>query len=134
MGYYTCYSLELENASETDRDGVVAKLKELDVIGYALDEDLGFYDSAKWYDHDADMIEVSVAFPHVHFILSGEGEDREDTWECHYLNGMFQELHPTLLWPKINPYGWVKHPKTKELVGEDIEIGEDELGAFLIGV
>ena len=104
MGYYTYYNLSLEDVYDPKiEDGVRAKLHELEVIGYALSEDLGGYDSVKWYDHDEDMLEVSRAFPDVHFVLHGEGDNTEDIWETHCLGGKMATYMAEIRIPPFNP-------------------------------
>lgn len=44
-------------------------------------------DTMKWYDHDDDMMQLSVQFPNYYFLLNGQGEDHEDQWRKVYHNG-----------------------------------------------
>lgn len=106
MGYYTYFSIEARDASDADMPKIVDSLRRKGVIGYAVDENLDGLDAVKWYEEERDMTEVSIEFPHVYFIVNGEGEDREDIWEHHYRNGMFQELYASLVFPELDPDGW----------------------------
>ena len=44
-------------------------------------------DSAKWYDWEKDMKELSSKYPHLLFELSGEGEEAGDMWKAWARNG-----------------------------------------------
>lgn len=94
MGYYTNHSLELENKStrsEQDvRTIVREKLRSLDILGYALDEEFESEESTKWYSHNEDMRKISSEVNDVVFRLKGYGEESEDIWIEYYLNGKSQ--------------------------------------------
>ncbi len=97
MGYYTTYDLTLRDPKDMTViedshiiEKVVAMLKEKDIIGYALSEDLSCYDSAKWYDYEQDMLGISREVPDVLFCLWGCGEDAGDLWTQYFLNGKSQ--------------------------------------------
>ena len=109
MGYYTYYDLRLIGASADDEQKIVERLREMGIIGYALHEDLSCAGEATWYSQDEDIAKLSVEFPHVHFIMVGEGDEREDVWERHYLNGMTQELHAEITIPGLDPDNWREH-------------------------
>lgn len=47
-------------------------------------------DVAKWYEHDEEMIELSLQFPQTVFCLYGEGEENGDLWYKYYKNGKMQ--------------------------------------------
>lgn len=86
MGYYTRYNLtatewpeELTNYLRSNEDDF-----------YPIEEDGTLKDSATWYNHEKYILELSKVFPEIRFTLSGEGEDNEDIWEKHFLNGKMQ--------------------------------------------
>lgn len=97
MGYCTDYDLtlldpkdmtEIEDTSTIER--VAALLEEKYVIGYALNENLSWYNSVKWYEHESDMLDISRKVPDVLFCLWGSGDDAEDLWKKYFLNGKMQ--------------------------------------------
>ena len=90
MGYCTCYSLELLDATSEQEEQIISRLKEMNVIGYALDEDLSCLDPVKWYDEEEDMLTLSREFPTVHFCMHGDGDSSDDLWDCHYDGGKMQ--------------------------------------------
>jgi|14BtaG_2_1085337.scaffolds.fasta_scaffold00764_3 hypothetical protein len=48
----------------------------------------GFYeDSQKWYDHEAELLNLSLAVPNMGIQLSGEGEESGDIWRKRFVNG-----------------------------------------------
>ena len=55
-------------------------------------------DSMKWYDHDKDMLALSKAFPNIVFVLTGEGEERDDNWISYYKNGQMETCRGTIVY------------------------------------
>ncbi len=45
---------------------------------------------AKWYDWEDDMKFLSKALPDIVLHLKGIGEDHNDIWRAHFLNGKVQ--------------------------------------------
>lgn len=127
MGYYTYHSMEVENASADDIQKIVEFMTGLGIIGYALDTDFSSTDCVKWYDEPEQMVEVSLAFPHVHFIVHGEGEDQGDIWDHHYLNGMSQELHAEIVMPEFDPEGWHESQHAKDVRVQSQELPKPEV-------
>lgn len=92
MGYYTDYWLTVDN--------VPGRTADMDAIDKVICERfsdvfenfaLGDYQGAeKWYDHDADMLELSMQFPDALFYLEGKGDTWDDMWGHYYLNGWMQ--------------------------------------------
>lgn len=136
MGYYTYHRMDVENASEEDIQRIVKYMDELGIIGYALDDNLECNECVKWYDEPKQMVEVSLAFPHVHFIVHGEGEERGDIWDHHYLNGMSQELHAEIIMPEFSPKGWYESAYAQEIRmrSQELPSFEVEDAEMLLGV
>lgn len=103
MGYYTCHSLSLENETPEQKAQIINRLKEMDIIDYALDETLECYDSVKWYEEEKQMKQISTEFPQVHFKIHGEGEDSGDIWDHHYLGGKIQRCKAKIIIPSFDP-------------------------------
>ena len=80
MGYYTQYNLHINPSPSQE-------LLDFEVYETRIEEllDEGFND--KWYDHDEDMLNLSLSFPEYVFILDGEGEESGDVWRSFYKNG-----------------------------------------------
>lgn len=122
MGYYTSYSLEARSKKflPDDLKAITEKLKELHVLDYALDDrwteikslelyDDIFFDGAdcvKWYEHDRDMKELSLAFPDVIFCLHGQGEDPGDIWDDYWQNGTNEYCPVEIVYPKPTRIAW----------------------------
>lgn len=109
MGYDTNYSLYLYNEEQNPlwesapeiEDKIIQRLKDLQIITYALDVDLGSSDRVKWYEHEDDMIALSKEFPEVIFCLHGEGEESGDLWSKYFKNGKMQECRAKIIY---DPY------------------------------
>ena len=103
MGYSTNFSLELVDVYDPKiEDAIIDKLKDLDVIYYALNEDLSSYEAVNWYDYENDMLSLSRAFPDVHFILHGLGAANEDIWDHHFIGGKAAKYRAEIFIPPLN--------------------------------
>lgn len=114
MGYRTYHSMSIENATEEDRKQILKFMDDLGIIGYALDENFDTEFACAWYDEPEQMEKVSLAFPHVHFIVHGEGDMNDDIWDHHYLNGMHQELYAQIVMPELDQDKWVESEAVKD--------------------
>lgn len=110
MGYYTNYSLEIENEdfgeyfSESDLNAIRDKFNEIfkanyDAFTKIYNKDTGVGEW-KWYSHKKDMIQLAKAFPKFYFTLYGEGEEREDVWIEQYHGDEFYKDTAELIEPK----------------------------------
>ena len=126
MGYYTRYSMEIQDIDNKGYDSykiakyMLDKLKESgrfyafeyelkDFVGnedtvprtrceLSLDGD----DECKWYDNEDDMLLLSKEFPDVLFKLHGEGEDNEDIWDKYFMNGKMQYCPAKIMCPPFD--------------------------------
>lgn len=113
MGYYTAYTMDLldpatqkalpDEKYEAAQTKAVELLREKGVINYALDEDLGCCETAKWYEYDEDILEISKQMPDVLFCVHGEGEETGDIWDHYFLNGKSQRCDVEIRMPPFNP-------------------------------
>lgn len=120
MGYYTTHELEIkENRSELTyeevRELTIRKLTELDVIDYALDENLESYDAVKWYEHKTNMAKLSTEVKDVLYMLSGEGEENCDMWKEYWINGMCHRCQAEIVYPEFDASKLVKYEKGGKL-------------------
>lgn len=100
MGYNTHYSLKVELmigskvAELVDESPLSEVIKELregnEEAAYVLDENGGSEEGGKWYEHETEMKEFSLAHPNLLFTLHGEGEENDDIWTKYFLNGKVQ--------------------------------------------
>lgn len=97
MGYYTDYTLSVENA-EGKEEEIEQRIRE--VSGYS---GLGFEDvyNCKWYSCFKDMKAVSLEFPNVTFYVYGEGGERGDMWKAIFRNGKSKDVKPQVVWPDL---------------------------------
>lgn len=105
MGYYTYYTLGIHkhkfnvNSSavtvepeiETEVAKALAKIMYENADPKWLDNINDLYDvlndSMKWYDHEAEMSQLSAIFPDYYFTLEGDGEESDDYWRKLFHNG-----------------------------------------------
>ena len=118
MGYYTYYLLTVDNVKdEAEFNYFVERMKafELDDIFdegefYHYEDGnmatFSCYESDKWYDHDDDMINLSLEFPNMVFELQGEGEEKEDLWRTYYHNGLMEECAGRIVYDKPRTIIW----------------------------
>lgn len=94
MGYYTDYKLEVKfvcpdcgqiSACNKNVERKISK-SSYETRSSMSEDSL----NAKWYGHESDVTSLSMRFPDVLFILSGEGERKEDIWKKYFLNGKIQ--------------------------------------------
>ena len=111
MGYLTTFTLDcydnhansFDISFETDfGKTLTAALHEINPYYFDDDFDLKTlsYDSWKWYDHDEDMVKLSLRFPNYTFILEGEGEEIGDLWRTIYHDGQLERLNVKIIYEK----------------------------------
>jgi len=96
MGYNTRYSLTTNSDQETF-ELISARAAEIS------DYSDPFEDTIKWYDHDTDMLKLSLEFPGVLMTLNGEGEEAGDIWVKYYLDGKMQEEQAKIVLGDFDP-------------------------------
>lgn len=113
MGYYTYYTMDMDEKGERAKEILQYMIKEFkendmfypfeDCVEEWLDKeittnvDLKPYDTAKWYDHEEDMAELSRTFPEVLFTLYGDGEESEDMWYKYFKGGKMQKCYAKIV-------------------------------------
>lgn len=106
MGYYTTYELSTKGNKYKISDIVSYMSEEYRSDSYSYNafaydfennindnfiSDFELYgERCKWYEHDEDMIKLSLQFPETVFCLYGEGEESGDLWYKYYKNGKKQ--------------------------------------------
>lgn len=108
MGYYTRHEMELvpygEELNKNDAINIARDLNE--ISGYtwhAYDNGIEVDDEMKWYDHDKDMIKLSLMYPDILFKLEGEGEEQGDHWKNYYMNGKVQKTRAQITFEDFDP-------------------------------
>jgi hypothetical protein len=97
MGYYTLYELETLH-TQPDEAQLASDFKE--ITGY----EIGALDngSLKWYESEANMIELSKRYPSTIFRLHGDGEESDDFWLMYYCNGQSAGGQAELAYPDVD--------------------------------
>ncbi len=126
MGYYTAFRLSAKNVrSLSEYTALCEAVKSFGV--FDLDLELGpktglitFYasDTHKWYDFEEDMQKVSQEFPHMTFMLEGDGEDYDDFWIEYFQNGNHELCVGSITYPDPVSIPWDDIP--------NISISEEE--------
>ena len=109
MGYYTNYTLDCydNHANSFDISFATEFGKALTAALYEInpdyfDDDFSLttlpYQEWKWYDHDEDMVKLSLRFPDYTFILEGVGEENGDLWRTVYHNGQYEQLNVKIVY------------------------------------
>lgn len=110
MGYYTDYKIEIidpetkkpttsPDFTYTDIRGFLKERSGYTFYEYNYDnlKELGPSDAVKWYDYNVDMIELSIKYPQVVFVLKGLGEEYPDIWKAFYKNGQHYIEHVQII-------------------------------------
>ena len=116
MGYYTKHSLNyvLKNGKKVGvelENKIWKYIKNHHYMKYALNKD--YVSESKWYDEEQHMRKMSIEFPEILFIISGEGEEAGDIWKAYYLNGKRKYEEGELKVDGFNP----NKTKGGELIG-----------------
>lgn len=107
MGYYTNYSMTYDFKDASNEDGFDTKQFH-EMLADKTEYEFDYYDgtfslNAKWYDWEADMIEISKTYPDMVFYLSGEGEEKDDIWEARFYNGKCDTVYAQITMPDFPP-------------------------------
>ena len=98
MGYDTRFKLGMYAEKYEDVEKLLENEKMLHSIYLNKSEPF------KWYNRHQDMIDYSLKYPKVIFILLGEGEEIEDKWKLWTKNGKQIEKYAEIVikWPKLD--------------------------------
>jgi hypothetical protein len=101
MGYYTRYSLKVENTKREKE--LIAELRgSNEEAHYAFDENGLTYESLKWYDNEDHMKAFSTRHPRALFILCCDGENRDDFQAKFFRNGKMYIDKAFIAWPEFD--------------------------------
>lgn len=70
-----------------------------DIVGYDP-----FEEDCKWYDHNQDMMIISIRYPNILFVLNGIGEEYGDFWKKYYKNGGVQTCQAEISYDKFDEF------------------------------
>lgn len=106
MGYLTDYTMipnkyNPESLSEGEYLAIEVFIKSTKDEGWSYLDDVwrGEGYGFTWYDHDAEMGKLSIAFPDILFTLWGYGQEADDLWKKYYLNGKSQLARAIITYP-----------------------------------
>ncbi|MBO7462008.1 MAG: hypothetical protein J6T96_05385 [Bacteroidales bacterium] len=113
MGYYTQFDLTV--IDKNDEIPSADKMIEMGNKLSEMSEEFSYFSKGtdirsmistnemKWYEYFEDMEDFSKEFPEYMFILSGYGEERNDTWIAHFQNGKWQQRDSEIIYDDFNP-------------------------------
>lgn len=96
MGYYTTFSI-VSITPNTESEAVIATIKQITEIDFGYS---GTVSDLKWYDHEADMAEVSARHPGAFITMDGNGEEDGDVWRLYACNGKTEKVEGKIVFPK----------------------------------
>ena len=101
MRYYTEFEISYATKDEEEAKAITAAgTKISEPLETILEEG---YITAKWYDHDRDMIKLSKQFPEIVFRLKGLGESSDDMYMIYYNQGKMQFALAEISYRAFNP-------------------------------
>lgn len=103
MGYYTNYVVEANNIFNPAIHDFISEFLKRAYYPFYQRGDTWSIDETKWYNCHKDMLQLSKQpeVKDVLFRVSGEGEDRKDSWVAYFKNGKMVVYRPTVVWPKF---------------------------------
>ena len=116
MGYYTYYKLSVKNTNDASYNAfdLWIETKPKTTHGYSWKSFLnGNADQCKWYEHEEDMIALSLQYPNLIFLLEGSGEESGDMWKKYFKNGQMQIVNAKIIFDEFDESRLVK-PKPKK--------------------
>lgn len=82
MGYATRFELQVIQGDKAIHEILKKETKEtFSELFCAVNENGEVNERCKWYEHEEDMVSLSLKNPGVLFCLSGEGESARDIWK-----------------------------------------------------
>ena len=125
MGYYTRFEGRVTGPWELMEQFVEAAENDETFGSYGglplqdwLDGDFFGGDTAKWYDWQKDMVEVSERFPHLLFSLQGEGEESGDIWKAWARNGRVRRAQARIVFDEPDLDADLPSPDVEKAIAE----------------
>lgn len=123
MGYYTDYSITVENIRNEDEFILISHhLKERSGYEFEMSELPPLSDEetiiaefrlqeAKFYEYKEVFMFLSKKYPHVLFDVYGEGEESGDVWKHRFFGGADERLQAKFTFPdftlKLDKEDWI---------------------------
>lgn len=95
MGYYTKHELTVIG----DQDNSIEHEKQISELA---DYSSCFDDEIKWYGCEEDMINYSLKYPELTFLIDGEGEESGDIWKAYFKNGKSFKTKAVMTFEEFN--------------------------------
>ena len=103
MAYNTAYTLKTYKSDRHISD-ILSQVKksDFDEMFFAIDGDGRTNNKCAWYEHERDMIKLSILFPDIVFDLCGDGADPGDIWRKYFLNGKVQRCNAKITFDEFD--------------------------------
>ena len=104
MGYYTDFKISLEKGEVKNEDEFeFFQLKLEKESGYQFDLSCNVLTlNGKWYEHEEHLKTVSEKFPHLTFLVEGEGEENGDIWKATVKDGTFKKVKAKIVFDEVS--------------------------------
>ncbi len=116
MGYYTNFEIRMYDTTKNKAQmsfcdagfGETIFKNFNEIVGYSFDvTPTGDYiyssDEIKWYDHEAEMKQLSKLYPTVLFQVDGDGEEQGDVWVEYFIDGRSQYIKAEITLDDFDP-------------------------------
>lgn len=111
MGYYTNYCLEIIKDPNNEIESFKKELENY-LSNTQVNELLESYLEGKWYECITNLELISKKFPNMLFLLSGDGEEPLDTWNCYFCNGKSHYREIQTYWKEFDAEGFYTQNKS----------------------
>lgn len=104
MSYYTTYLLSCDSFIIEPDFPYSDPWK--DLVEITTVPEIVYDEEERWYQHEADMIELSKRHPTIMFTLEGEGEWQGDVWIKHFKDGKVKVRKVITRMPEFDEVEW----------------------------
>lgn len=130
MGYYTKFDLDVISGQSdpVELERFYQDQGNDKTFGsYDLPLDLNDSEPMKWYDWKKDMEALSMDYPNVLLVLSGEGEESGDIWKSYFMNGQSQVVKAKVVFdaPDFSSFKRVSSRRNEEIKARKTELEEE---------
>ena len=103
MAYLTTYTLKTHKSDKCISE-ILSQVKKSDFeeMFFAISEQGRTKESCSWYDHEGDIIKLSLLFPDTIFDLHGSGEESGDIWHKYFFRGKVQRCRAIITFDEYN--------------------------------
>jgi hypothetical protein len=101
MGYETNFELSIKSTNVDISDVLEVEIDNNEDMSWAIEVTGETANSCTWYNHEADLRNLSLKYPELVFDLYGEGEENGDRWHKYFQNGKMQVCKVIMTFPEF---------------------------------